>query len=363
MISLSPLRSALALAPALLCLAVPGSAQDGPVTIEFAVAEGARLKKVLSVKHELQVRDMGYRRDGGPLVRENTAGWISAWERIAVEEEYLAVAPERPLRLRRTFRDISSGGKAQLTRNGRNTEMRANSSSPLQGRSLLFTWVEDEGEYSRMYDRLDAEEYWLSDVRGELELLPFLPSGPVEVGATWPVDISALRAVLAPSGNLLLTPNTGNFFGRMMEVGVGGDFSEVIGPELYGTIEAKFAGLEETDGTPLARIDLTVQFDTVADRTQLYRRAMPEAERAESARLRAVTLNYSFNGAGVLLWNLDAGHFHEFTLSGTENYDAEVAKLMSDGISTFDFSQNSNFNGQLDFELRCGPVEKAAEDE
>ena len=360
--------SSTALALAALCLLVPRAAAAGD-RLTFEVAPGTKLLKKYVAKHELRIDDMGMQLDDLPYVSDKTGGWVSTTQRIEFLDEYVACAPNNPLEFTRSIRDVLANGKANVARrSGQVLDENSRSSSPLRQQTIRFRWIPEERDWSRCYERIDAEEEWLAPLHGEFELLSLLPPGEVAPGDTWPVDIAAFRHVLAPGGNLQMVPSGGSLFGRLMELGVGGDYADFFQP-VGGSIEATYKGrrslqLAEGDATrelEVAVVSLHVNVASAADRTELYRMAMPEDERRENARLDGVSVEYSLMGDGELLWDLAAGHFHSLELSGQEGFVASIAKTRYDGREEHRVAQISRFSGPLTLSIRCS--DGAAADE
>jgi hypothetical protein len=182
----------------------------------------------------------------------------------------------------------------------------------------------------------------------------------VKEGDAWEVDLKEFARVLAPGGNLQLTPSGGNLFGRLMEVGVGGDFADYYEP-LGGTVRATYKGTRsesvgQGDGSAQVQVGvvaLELNLASSADRTQLYRMAMPEDERRENSRLENVTVEYSLAGTGELTWDLAAGHFHALKLEGQEGYVASIHKTRFDGREQHKITSQSRYSGPLVFEITC----------
>ncbi|HVS19987.1 MAG TPA: hypothetical protein VMT18_15385 [Planctomycetota bacterium] len=327
-------------------------------SLRFDVRPGTVLRRELVVRHEIQLDGVTNTRGNEALTRQDVSGWMSTWLKVAVDDTVGEVADGRPLALRRRWVDL--GGTGTLTLNpaqGRpKFEDRAVLSSPLRDRQVDFTWIEAEGDWARLWVRDDAEEFWLAEMRGDMDGLGLIPADPVAPGAEWDVPIEGLRGLLAPGGNHLITPRTTNLFGRNIEVGVGGDYSEVLGPALAGVARARFEGVREEGGERLAVLRLTVQtLSSIADRTDLWRLSAPPEERNEVSHLRGALLEYELEAQGEVLWNLDRGHLHAARLSGDERYMISVNKQSGPVAEPFEISQQSSFRGRVELTYTVGP--------
>jgi len=351
-------RTALGILPAVLFLASQASAGE---EIRFDVPEGTWLVKNVIIRHELNLDEKGLSREGGPLMREELGGWLTAASRINVLDEYVSVGAGRPQVLRRKFRDISGHAKANLAGGRGVVEERTKRASPLKGQTLLYTWVEEEGEYGRTYDHLYGDEELLEGLIGDMDCLALLPPGPVEVGASWEIDPEVFRSVLGPGGNLAIIPDEEGYFPRMVEVGLGGDLSEVLGRKITGAGQATFTGVREVGGKRFAEIALVLTVASRRDRTGAYLAGLPTEERKEAASLQGVTVDWSRDGTGLLLWDLEEGRAESLRVEGHEVFLATVEKLSTqETAKPMLIGQHLGFSGQLEIEF---DVRKGSRDE
>lgn len=326
-------------------------------SLRFAPAPGVLVRN-LHIGHELTLEAMGQVRDGGPFQAERLSSWVSSWLKVTAEDQLLAVEGGRPTRFVRTYTDLGGGGKLTLRPEGspKQREEDAVLVSPLRERSVDFQWVPEEGDWGRSWSRVHAEEEWLAEIHGDMDLLALLPAGEVAEGDTWDVPIEAVRSLLAPGGNHLITPRTPNVFSRTIEVGVGGDFSEVLGDQLAGRLTARLAGVANEQGVRLARVELRIEgLQSIRDRTELWRTSMPREERREEARLVSVLLEYSLDAEGELVWDLDAGHARSLQLSGRERFVSNLAKDLpvDGGLARID--AQATFGGTLSLSYDITP--------
>jgi len=330
------------------------SADAAPERLRFAPAPGVVLARNLYISHELALESMGQTLDGGPFRPERIAGSISTWNKVTVDDELFEVQDGRPTRLKRTFTDLGGGGKLRFGPDAgpRSREEEAVLTSPMRGRSVDLLWIPDEHAWSRCWSHLEADETWLAGLEGDSDLLELLPQDDVAVGATWEIPIGAVRSMLAPGGNTLITPRTRNVFSRTVEVGVGGDFSELLGPDLTGTLRARLAEVREDGASRLARIELTLAgLHGIADRTELWRTSMPIEEKREKARLIGAFLEHTLDAQGELVWDLTAGHARSLKLNGRERFVTTLTKDQAGPNGSARMDAQSAFAGTLSLEF------------
>jgi hypothetical protein len=347
----------------LLAIAASGALAWAPApapgdTLRFAPAAGTKLRKAYKAEHELRIDQIAYGDGEGGLVADGSSGWVSGTQRLVFRDEYVRVDAARPRELVRTYEEMNGNGTLTVAQGGADkpkekphTE-KSRAEGPLQGNRVRFTWVDEEQGYSRCLDAFDDEESLVVPLRCEFDYLGLLPPGEVATGDTWSVDPVHAREILAPGGDLSMTPTGGNLFGRTMEIGVAGDFADFL-QEFDGTIQATYGGTREVEGTadrPAARVGvvaLDLHLIAHADRTQLYRMAMPQNERRRPERLEAALLDYALTAKGELLWDLDRGHFHALSLEGQETFTATVSKTLP-GAEPKKLVQQSQYSGKLD---------------
>lgn len=327
---------------------------------EFAPATPSRVLKQFRASHELRIDDTGMVHGDLPYVSDGTAGWISCSQRVEFLDSYAKVGGGKPLEFTRQIRDCTISGKANVTRtNGQVLTEQAPGASPLRRYKVRFTWVDRLADWARCYSELDGDEHWLDALRGEFDLIGLLPPKAVALGEQWSLPPEALRAVLAPGGNHKITPATDKLFGRMVEIGVGGDFADALGPELLGAVSATYRGRQaitvgegdQAQSLEVARIDYEINLASSADRKLLYVTAMPELERREPARVDAVPLEFTFLGRGTLLWDVAARRAHSFELKGHESFVSTVAKTIFEGRSSMTRQQIGRYSGPLEIAI------------
>lgn len=341
---------------ALALVALPASALAGD-KFEFRAEAGARVLKTATVVHELRIDDMGQSTGDLPFVSDGRGGWLSVTQRTEFLDEYTEASTGLPRAFKRAVREANLTGKSSLTVAA--GEMRpegSRMSSALQRQILEFRWVDDEKDWSRCFEKVDAEESLLRELRGEFELLALLPPGEVEPGATWTVDLARFRDVLCPGGNLQLIPEGGSLFGRTLKIGVGGnyaDYYEPVGGEIKATYKGRRA-VQTGEGEPAPQVQagviaLELHIVSLTDRKQLYRMAMPPAERRENAKVETVPLEYTLAGTAELLWDLDHGRALSFRLEGQEGYVSTVNKTRYNTAKPEPYAQRTMLSGPVKY--------------
>lgn len=343
---------------ALALVALPATALAGD-KFEFRAAAGARVLKTATVVHELRIDDMGQSVGDLPFVSDGRGGWLSVTQRTEFLDEYTEASTGLPQVFKRAVREALLTGKSSLTSvAGESRPEGSRMSSALQRQVLEFRWVEGEKDWSRCFEKVDAEESLLRELRGEFELLALLPPTEVEPGATWTVDLARFREVLCPGGTLQMIPEGGSLFGRTLKIGVGGDFADYYAPA-GGEIKATYKGrraVQIGEGEPAPQVQagviaLELHIVSLTDRKQLYRMAMPPTERRENAKVESVPLEYTLAGTAELLWDFDRGRALSFRLEGQEGYVSTVNKTRFNTAKPEPYAQRTTLSGPVKYTI------------
>jgi hypothetical protein len=205
--------------------------------------------------------------------------------RVVVTDEILEMGDARPTRLRRTFDEL--GGEMA----GSSCSSRAcRRSSRLEGRTVVFTWSEEDGSYDARLEHAPDRRSPLQGLVEDLDLRAFLPDTEVEDGERWSVDPRCLGALFLPGGDLELAVSDGDIVQRL---------AALFSRELEGWIQATYRGQREEDGVEVEHVDLAAKL---------------EARFADLAGDEEGSLKLELQG--ILYWHIAGGHVAFLELSG-----------------------------------------------
>ncbi len=298
----------------------------------FTVVEGTVSTKRFSIQHSLTVQKIDL---GGPEVDTMSQQQLSIDSTVELEvvDTYKKMAPGRPLELQRVYKSAPFHTDFTFTEPGGGKVPEAwDAETLIKGRSVVFVWVPEEKDYSKYYDEVEGLEEYLANLNEDLDLKCLLPKNAdgtprtVKEGEGWALDLQALANLFAPGGNVPLTYVKGGKTGLRTAVaaGVGGPLHPVFGGTIKGSCGAKWAKTETSDGGRLAAIELALEIETEADRTEIARRILRQDEDDDTSPVRHAGVAWKFSGSGTLRWNLDAGRFETLQISGRQDVKSDI---------------------------------------
>ena len=298
----------------------------------FSVAEGTVSKKKFSITHALTVQKIDL---GGPELDAMSQQQLSIDSTIELEvvDTYKKMAPGRPLEMQRVFASAPFHADFNFTDPGGTKIPESwDAETLLKGRSVVFVWVPEEKGYSKYYDDLESLEEYLANLDEDLDLKCLLPKNPdgtprtVKEGDGWALDLHEIADLFTPGGNVPLTYTKGGNTGLRTAIaaGVGGPLHPVFGGTVKGNCRAKWATTETSDAGHFAAIELALEIETDADRTEIARRILRQNEDDDTSPVRHAGSAWKFSGSGTLRWNLDAGRFESLQVSGREDVKSDI---------------------------------------
>lgn len=303
-------------APALLAF------RTAPAKVAFAPAEGSVVTKTFESVVELTLDQMSMTLNGGesPMMPDMDMSMTSKLK-VMVTDEYVALRENAPKTLRRTFDELansmSMSMQVEMMGNSNNSDKTVDSESELEGKTVVFTWNEDEGKYTKRFDPEGDDAEQLEGVLEDMDLRALLPKGEVAEGDTWNIDVKGLLPILSPGGDLKLLPTE---TGDMMDGGMPGvgSMSDWIGELLEGEATGTFSGMREIDGVNVAVIKIEVDIESARDMTEIVLAALEDAEMPPEMQMEFehVDVEFELEGEGELLWDPAAGRARSFHMSG-----------------------------------------------
>jgi hypothetical protein len=309
---------------AVLLCALPQS-----VDLAFAPKPGSYVVRKLSTEHALSLRELSTVRAG--VVQSSTEPVdVKSTQSLHCTDQYQRVGSGRPLLLERRFDSLEWKGAIRVGA----MEESVTARSPLSGLSVMYTYVPEEQGYGRYFSAREGIEETLHGLSEDLDLRALLPDHPQTLGASWSVPPASMVDVFAPAGRWGLSfqskPQQRNLV-RSIQSGIGCNLVEVFGEECKGSVGLKLVSADERE----ARIEIKVELANRVDRRALVQMQMNGAELSSGYRCPSAPLNWSFQGAGTLVYDREARRVSELTLEGRQTVRLETELLIgNDPVST-----------------------------
>lgn len=350
---LKPLLAVSLAAPALTAFALPALVADEVV---FRPAVGSEVTKVFTNQMDLILDDMtmsmnGEEMDASMIGMEME---LTALTTYVVTDEYVALGDGQPVKLKRTFDELSSTSNASGSTPMGPMDEEMDGSSELEGLSVVFAWDEEDDEYGVEFasDDEDDEEL-LEGLSEDMDLRALLPGKAVSTDDSWRIDLDLLHHVLAPGGNLKVLPDESDE--GMGGMGMGapgsgmGSLGDMLG-ELDGSAIATYKGKREVDGVTVGVIAIQIDITGANDMTEFLEEAIEDAEGMEDVEVSydAADVELAFKGEGELLWNLAGGHLHRFELGGDVNMVMDMAMSMAVMGSDVEMEMSMEMSGTIE---------------
>ncbi|MCZ6596478.1 MAG: hypothetical protein O7B99_02450 [Planctomycetota bacterium] len=270
---------------------------------------------------------------------------ISASTTIVVTDEYAAVDGSRPTKLMRTYGAVESSSSTSMSNAFMgDMDMNLSGESELQGLTVVFTWNEEEGDYTLEFDGDEGDEELLEGLVEDTDLRGFLPTEDVSPGDTWEIETEEMRKVLAFGGALKIEFDTSELPEEMRGFGSGPPPSpDAFLGDLEGTVTAEYVENRQEDGVAVAVIKISCEISSAKDMTDFFKEMMEDGEMPEGfdmeMEVHSADNEYEFEGEGLLLWNLEAGHVYSFELRGSGTTTMDMAMAMTVQGNDMDFEQ------------------------
>lgn len=352
------LFAALTLAASPLLLSGEGRGTE----ITFSVSSGTTLTKTFEVTTDVTMDSFDMTMNGQePPMLPSMDLSLRNEVTMVFEDTYKGVSDGRPTSVSRTYETLSGEGEStmemEIMGETQNEDSSAVMSSVLEGESVEFEWDEKAESYTTVLPDGSALEE--DDVEGLLEDTDFralLPDDEVSEGDEWEIDISKLQGILSPGGNLLLVPEETEDAGSAMGMGSNdmGDLNDYFNEDCEGEFTAVFDGLQKTDDGEFAAIKFTFEISNAIDITERVQESLEDSDLPEGVgemEVEHVDLEVAYEGEGILLWDLKAGHFHSYEASGEFEMLTDQGMLIEAMGQEMAIEQTMEFSGSLTYSV------------
>ena len=319
-----PMNTQKTLSLALPLLALPLFAFTGSADkVTFQPAEGATTSKELTLNAVFYLDDMRMVVDGNEMPAEMMGGAMEEGllidMTVGVTDEYVKSEENKMLELLRSYDELTmeAGPESQAEN--------VDEFSELEDSTISFKWDADEGEYVKAFHESEGDDDLLENLEADMDFMALLPRGEVSEGDTWEAKGKDLGGIFLPGG----MPGSASMDDAEAE-----EMEELFKEEIETQLETAFEdfaisctymGTKEEGDVAVGVIEFKFEGDMEIDLADLIQSVvdMQAGEMDISADIAAMVAA-EFEGEGVLLWNMKAGHMHGFEMSGDLMVTADI---------------------------------------
>jgi hypothetical protein len=323
--------------------------------VSFQPAAGARVSKELSLTATFYLDDLRMIVDGNELPQEMMG---QAMEEgllvdmtVGVTDEYAKTGEGRPLQLMRTYDVLSMEAGPESEAEG------VEDFAEMEDMTVSFTWDEESGEYLKAFvGDEEGDLSLLENLEVDMDFLALLPVGEVSEGDTWEAKGEAIGAVFVPGG----MPGGGDMDEADME-----EFQSLIESTIEEqltdafddfAIQCTYKGTRDEDGVAVGVIEFRFEGDMEMDLSDMIQEviSMQAAEADISATVSALVTG-EFEGEGLLLWNMKAGHMHGFEMEGDVMISIDVDGDVDAMGESHSMEMALEASGELAYDMSSSP--------
>lgn len=322
--------------------------------VAFEPSEGSSAVKVFENVVELSLDNMDMSMNGQPSpMMPEMAMSITMNSSVTVTDEYVKLRGNAPATLRRTFdeldNNVSVSMEIEMMGESQTNDSDIEAGSELEGKTVVFTWDEESGDYKKKFDPEEGDDELLEDLFEDMDLRALLPANEVAEGDEWEIPVKELATILAPGGNLAMVPEEMDAEQMMGSMGMGGSMADFLSELLDGEATGKFLGVRDFEGKQLAAIKVTLDISSSNDMTETVLEMMEDADLPPEAQMDFdhIDVEFTLEGEGELLWDLEAGRAFSFELSGPTTMTYDVGISMEMGTEAMTIEQMMEMSGTL----------------
>lgn len=308
------------------------SFQPAVDSVEFRPADGSEASKSFTVGGTFELGDLTMVVNGqdmsGMIPLDQMSGEFNA--SFSVVDEYLKTVDGKALEFARQF--VKSNSEWDMGEESGSKE----DWMEMDGETVVFKWNEETKSYDRSYKDGEGDAEKLEELGINPELLDYrtlLPQKSVSKGDRWTVDPKGVGSALMfglDFDNLpSMTDEVDDADALAMLEELKPAFERVL--ESIKT-ECEYDGTRDEGGVNVGVIKVRIAADGNIDLAQmiedLARKQIPEGVEVDMS-FNTAAVNMKMKAEGELLWNLERGVPHGFTLNGDVEMSFELDASVS----------------------------------
>ncbi|MHC4894086.1 MAG: hypothetical protein ACYTFV_12180, partial [Planctomycetota bacterium] len=329
--------------------------------LRFSPSEGMSLQKTYTVETDAELDDLSLLISGqdlGAMFAPSMA--ISASSEVTFTDVYTSVADGRPSKLERTFDTLANEMSMSMEMMGESQEEGSETSSPLEGQTIVFTWDDDAGEYGIEYaDDSAGDEDLLADLVEDTDMRWLLPGDDVSVDDSWDFDPAKMQHLLAPSGNLQWEAEGVDDADMEEFEEMFGQFTDRAMEEakklLEGDSTATFLGAREVDGRQVGVVGIAVEIGSSADFASMMQEIIETAVEESGEEVpddfevyvEAADISLDVESEGEMMWDMETGTLYGMNMSADFEMAIDLVVSMTAEGDSQDLEVSAAFSGVM----------------
>lgn len=272
------------------------------------------LRREMVTKHTLSAKSQVSEANGERVVSQRLFD-LDSTQYLTVTDRVFERADGRPTKMNRMFNECRFEANTETSAGGLTTKDGAIiGDSGFVGRSVMFTWVPEDKEYGRYYDKKNGIEELLPGLSVSMSMRELMPKDPVKLGSSWDMAPGVLAGVFNSGGDTDMELGNGVKapLYRIMRLGTGLSISNLFGEKEEGTVKATWIGTEESSAGRMLAL-LKLDFDVTLERDMRDRAdgSLMLKSRLAGIRIESALVQLKLQGSGTVRWDLEGAHLHD----------------------------------------------------
>ena len=277
---------------------------------------------------------------------------------LVVSDEIVSMGDGQPKLLKRSFDTVSLENISPVSISMQGMEMDADlhyaGTSPLESKSVMFTWDADADVYTRAWIDDDSDAAPLEDLIEDMDFRGLLPAAGTEVGESWDVEPEVIIGLLFAGGDLSWEFES---LGDEAPMGMGGVEQQPAPRDAWlelaeCSVSARL-GEPRTDGDRrLAVIEFEVELEALEDISQqildAVQKNLPDGAEID---IQVADNESMLEGKGVLLWDIAGGHAASLEFSAETSSEQIQELAISMGGQDTAMEMTTSMSGEISLKV------------
>lgn len=320
----------------------------------FAPEEGTTLTKSFTLVLSSDLDDTQMLMNGDDSMSPEMELSSTLTRTLVVTDEIVSMGSGQPKLLQRSFDkvglEILSPVSMSMQGMDMDAEMHYTGTSPLESKTVKFTWDADAEAYSTAWVDDESDTDPLTDLLEDMDFRGLLPAADTSVGESWDVDPEAIIGMLFAGGELSWEIES---IGDEAPMGMGGE-DQVPSPRDAwlglgeSSASARLAESRTNGDREIAVIEFEVEIEAVQDISEQVLEGiqgnLPDGAEID---IEVADTESMLEGKGVLLWDVAGGHALSLEFSGETSSEQVQEMALSIGGQDMDIESTTSMSGEF----------------